>query len=42
MDYKFILARDLADGIIKEFDIKIKPCKRIDIISDLYDKLKEI
>lgn len=42
MDYKFILARDLVDGIIKEYDIKIKPGKRIDLISDLYDKLKEM
>lgn len=41
MDNPFILARDLVDGIIKEFDIKIKPDKRIDLISDVYDRLKE-
>lgn len=41
MENPFILARDLVDGIIKEFDIKIKPDKRIDLISDVYDRLKE-
>lgn len=37
----FIFVRDFIDNIIKEFDIKITPNKRIDLISDVYKLLEK-